>query len=148
MNRLESLVEKKIREAMEEGEFDNLPGKGGPLDLTGNPFENPDMRIVHKLLRNAGFAPAWIEERKDIEAQFEIASQTMVRAWTLYQTAGISPNDAAWERNCTEFRAKVAELNSRIRIYNLKVPASIFQQRLLESDRIIEGIKVEKGSEE
>jgi hypothetical protein len=36
MNRLETLVEKRIREAMEKGEFDNLPGKGEPLDLSEN----------------------------------------------------------------------------------------------------------------
>ena len=67
MSRLEKLVEKKIREAMEKGEFDNLPGKGKPIDLTENPFENPDLRMVHKLLKDAGFAPAFIEERKSIE---------------------------------------------------------------------------------
>jgi hypothetical protein len=31
MDRLESLVEKQIREAQEQGEFDNLPGAGKPL---------------------------------------------------------------------------------------------------------------------
>jgi hypothetical protein len=34
MNRLETLVEKKIREAMKKGEFDHLPGGGQPVDLT------------------------------------------------------------------------------------------------------------------
>ena len=79
--RLESLTEKSIREAIEKGEFDNLAGKGKPLDLSENPFEDPDLRTVHRLLRNAGFAPAWIEERKDIEAQFELARTTLTHAW-------------------------------------------------------------------
>ena len=148
MNRLESLVEKRIREAIEEGEFDNLPGKGRPVDLTENPFEDPDMRIVHKLLRNAGFAPAWIEERKDIEAQFALARETLGRAWTLYQPAGRSPSDAAWERNVIEFREKAAELNSRIKIYNLKVPAAVFQRRQFNANKIIEGIKEPEGPAE
>jgi hypothetical protein len=51
MSRLDLLVEKQIREAMEAGEFDNLPGKGQPIDLTENPFEDPDLRMAHHLLR-------------------------------------------------------------------------------------------------
>ena len=53
MNRLESLTEKRLREAIENGEFDNLPGKGEAIDLIENPFEDPDLRVVHPLLRNA-----------------------------------------------------------------------------------------------
>src|SRR5688572_20500638 len=95
MNRLETLVEKKIREAMEKGEFDNLPGKGEPLDLSENPFEDPQLRMVHKLLRQAGFAPAWIEERKDIEAELEKARILLSRARKLY---GDESNISEWER--------------------------------------------------
>ena len=146
MNRLESLAEKALREAIEAGEFDNLPGKGQPLDLKENPFEDPDLRVVHKLLRDAGFAPAWIEERKDIDATFEQVRQTLARAWNLYRPAGISPNETAWERNVIEFREKTAELNGRIRLYNLKVPGAVFQRRLLETDKVIEDIKAAKDS--
>lgn len=131
---------------MEEGEFDNLPGKGRPVDLTENPFEDPELRMVHRLLRNAGFAPAWIEARKDIEAQFELARKILERAWTLYQPAGRSPNDAAWERNVTEFRSKVLELNKRIQVYNLKVPAAVFQRRQFDAQQTIEATKQAKGS--
>jgi len=31
--RVESIAERKVREAMERGEFDDLPGQGKPLDL-------------------------------------------------------------------------------------------------------------------
>lgn len=139
--RLESLTEKSIREAIEKGEFDNLPGKGQPLDLSENPFEDPDLRTVHRLLRNAGFAPAWIEERKDIEAQSELARTTLTRAWRIYRLEGTSPSPEAWERNVAEFRAKVAELRQRVRVYNLKAPATIFHRRQLDADALIEEIK-------
>lgn len=140
MNRLESMAEKMLREAIEAGEFDDLPGKGQPVDLRENPFEDPDLRVVHKLLREAGFAPAWIEERKDIDATFEAAGQTLTRAWKIYRPAGISPNDAAWERNVVEFREQVAELNRRLKLYNLKVPASVFQRSLFDADKVIESV--------
>ncbi|MGH9969053.1 MAG: DnaJ family domain-containing protein [Pyrinomonadaceae bacterium] len=141
MNRLESMAEKMLREAIEAGEFDNLPGKGQPIDLSENPFEDPDLRVVHKLLRDAGFAPAWIEERKDIDAQFELARQTLERAWALYHPAGASPNEAAWERNVKEFQEKAAELNSRVRIYNLKAPAAVFHRKQIDAHKVIQEIK-------
>jgi DnaJ family protein C protein 28 len=141
MNRLESLTEKSIREAIEKGEFDNLPGKGRPLDLSENPFEDPDLRTVHRLLRNAGFAPAWIEERKDIEAQLDLARTTLKRAWRLYGAARIAANADNWGRNVVEFREKVAELRQRIYIYNLKAPSPIFHKTQLDPDVIMEAIK-------
>ncbi len=141
MNRLESMAEKMLREAIEAGEFDDLPGKGKPVDLSENPFEDPDLRVVHKLLRNAGFAPAWIEERKNIDAEFELARQTLQRAWALYKSTGKFPNEAAWERNVQEFRAKATELNSRIKIYNLKVPAAVFQRKVINADKAIQEVR-------
>jgi hypothetical protein len=141
MNRQETLVEKKIREAMEAGEFDDLPGKGQPLDLRENPFEDPDLRMVHRLLRNAGFAPAWIEERKDIDAELEKARVQLTRARLLYG----SDRDHDWQRNIVEFRDKVAELNERIKIYNLKTPSAVFQRRLIDADKAIQLVEQEKS---
>ena len=147
MKRFESLTEKSIREAIEKGEFDNLPGKGQPLDLSENPFEDPDLRTVHRLLRNAGFAPPWLEERKDIEAQFQLARTTLARAWQLYRPGGRSPNHGAWERNVAEFRSTISELRKRVHSYNLKAPANIFQKRQIDADAVIAEIKREGGSE-
>jgi len=56
MDKWEPLIERMIRESMDRGEFDDLPGAGQPIDLTENPFEAPELRTVHRLLRNAGFA--------------------------------------------------------------------------------------------
>ena len=41
----EKLVEEKIREAMAEGEFDNLPGKGKPINLDAYFATPEDLRI-------------------------------------------------------------------------------------------------------
>ena len=138
MNRLESLTEKKLREAIENGEFDNLPGKGKPVDLKENPFEDPDLRMVHRLLRNAGFAPAWIEERKEIDLELEAALIRLRRGWKLFSESGESPASAEWERCLRELREVIAQLNERIKMYNLKAPAAVFHRRHLDADRIIE----------
>ena len=144
MNRLESLTEKMIREAIEAGEFDNLAGKGQPIDLSENPFEDPDLRTVHRLLRNAGFAPAWIEERKDIDSTLEIARTKLTRAWELFGKSRSEPTE--WQRNLNEFRELVDDLNRRIRIYNLKSPATVFQRKHIDAELIIERIKSNSSS--
>jgi hypothetical protein len=50
----DKIVEALIKEAQERGEFDNLPGKGKPIDLTAY-FEAPEeIRLVQSVLKNAG----------------------------------------------------------------------------------------------
>jgi DnaJ homolog subfamily C member 28 len=132
MNRHETLVEKKIREAIEKGEFDDLPGKGEPIDLAENPFEDPELRTVHRLLKNAGYAPAWIEARKSIEAELDQARLTLSRARKLYG------DGSEWERVVRDIREKVIELNERIKIYNLKTPAPVFQRALIDINQLIQ----------
>jgi hypothetical protein len=135
MKHWESLIDRKIREAMEQGEFDDLPGKGKPLDTSENPFEDPELRLAHRMLRNAGFAPSWIEERKDIDAEFENARHQLSRAWAVLQNALGTDNEsgaqARWEKALTSFREQTGELNQRIVKWNLKVPAAGFQRSLI-----------------
>ena len=98
------IAERKIREAMEEGAFQHLEGAGKPLDLQENPFEDPSLRMAHRLLKNNGFAPAWIEEAKEIARDVE-----RLRA----ESADLSDG---------ERRRRVEALNQRILNYNLKAP--------------------------
>src|SRR6476661_6598334 len=98
------IATRKIDEAIAEGEFDNLEGRGRPLDLTENPFEDPSSRMAHRLLRNNGFAPAWIEEGRDLDRAI----------------AG-----------CPRSPELLAALNRRIRHYNLRLPRGVPHKPLL-----------------
>jgi len=137
MDKREPLVDRMIREAMERGEFDDLPGRGQPIDLSENPFEDPDVRTAYRLLRNAGFAPPWIEERKDIEAEFQHARSNLFRAKSLYGGSGKLASNHEWQRAAKEFREKAAELNQRIRMYNLKAPAVGFHRTIIDAGSLI-----------
>jgi hypothetical protein len=106
MDKWEPLIDRLVRESMERGAFDNLPGAGQPIDLAENPYEPPELRSVHRLLRNAGFAPAWIEERKDIEAQFQQSYSKLIRARALYCFSDDYSNHH-WQRALKEFRVGV-----------------------------------------
>lgn len=66
MRIIEAIAEEKIRQAMERGEFDNLPGAGRPLLLDDDSLVPEDLRVAYKVLRNAGCLPPEIELRKEI----------------------------------------------------------------------------------
>lgn len=64
----DKLVEEKILAAMAEGEFDNLPGKGKPLDLNAYFAAPEDMRVAFSMLKNAGFVPDEMELLKEVDS--------------------------------------------------------------------------------
>lgn len=66
MGGLQGLIEKRIKEAQERGEFENLPGKGKPLNLEDDSNVPEELRIAYKILKNAGYLPPEIELKKEI----------------------------------------------------------------------------------
>jgi hypothetical protein len=63
---LDALAEQRIREAIERGELDDLPGRGRPLDLSEDPLVPEDLRLAYRALKNGGFVPAELETRREI----------------------------------------------------------------------------------
>jgi len=60
MMSFDETIEALIKEAQARGEFDNLPGKGKPIDLTEY-FNTPeDVRMSQAMLKNAGMVPVEI----------------------------------------------------------------------------------------
>ena len=56
---LEIIAERKIEEAIERGEFDDLPGAGQPLDLDDlDPSLREELRLAYRILKNAGMSAA------------------------------------------------------------------------------------------
>ena len=68
-------VSKQIQEAMERGDFKDLPGKGKPQQRDDNPYIPPAVRTVNQMLKDNGFAPRWIEVDKEIRAETEKAEK-------------------------------------------------------------------------
>jgi hypothetical protein len=64
----EKLIEEKIREAMEKGEFNNLPGKGKPLNLDAYFATPADLRLGYSVLKSAGCLPVEVELQNEIES--------------------------------------------------------------------------------
>ncbi len=68
MNAFERLAEQKILEAMANGEFDNLSGRGKPLPLEDDSAIPASLRLSFKILKNANLLPEEMQLKKDILA--------------------------------------------------------------------------------
>ena len=62
------IAEERIREAMQRGDFADLPGKGKPLRLEDDSKIPSDLRMAYKILKNAGYVPEEIELLKQINS--------------------------------------------------------------------------------
>lgn len=62
----QKIAERRIIEAINRGEFDNLPGAGQPLELVDDSHVPEDLRMAYKMLKNAGYVPPEISLRKEI----------------------------------------------------------------------------------
>ena len=65
------VAQRKINDAIEEGAFDNLPGKGQPVSLDDDTVTPPHLRVANKVLKNAGVLPDWVQTLKDLQAERE-----------------------------------------------------------------------------
>lgn len=66
MDILTTIAENKIREAVQKGELDNIPGRGKPLNLDDLSHVPEELRAGYILLRNAGVLPEEMHLKKEI----------------------------------------------------------------------------------
>jgi DnaJ homologue, subfamily C, member 28, conserved domain len=60
------IAEQRIREAAENGEFDNLEGIGRPLQFEDETWIPEDLRAGYRILKNSGCIPPELELRKEV----------------------------------------------------------------------------------
>jgi DnaJ family protein C protein 28 len=137
-------IDEQIRQAMQRGDFDNLPGKGKPLDLSHNPHEDPGWRITYRMLKENGYTLPWIETRRAIEFDFENDLKSLRYSWEWRVAAASRQNlvltEKEWQQALQKFHQAVIKLNKRIRNYNLEVPSNQFQRRPINAELEIEKI--------
>ena len=142
-------IEDHIQQAMQEGKFDDLPGKGQPLRLDENPYEDPDWRLAHHVLQSSGYTLPWIAARQEIEAEIESARQALRTTWSwrqeaLQESPPLKPYEqveAVWQRAVATFGEQAERINKRISDYNLQAPLERFQLRLLDVEQEIGVVK-------
>ena len=129
------LINQRIEEAMQQGEFDNLRGRGKPLNPMPDPHVPPDMQMASALLKNNDLAPAWITDRKailDAIAHFRARLGTVVAEFRHEVEHAATPHRLdqvrrRWESQQESWRQQVVELNRRIETQNLQQPVTFLE---------------------
>ncbi|SFK21182.1 protein of unknown function [Halobacillus dabanensis] len=60
------LIEEKIKKSIEQGDFDNLPGKGKPLPKDEFTHLPSELRNSYRILKNANMLPEEMVVKKEI----------------------------------------------------------------------------------
>ena len=111
---LDALAEARIREAMVQGAFDDLPGTGRPLTLDDDALVAPELRAAYRVLKNSGFVPPEVEARREIagvHALLAILDDEAARRRALSRLALLQ----------TRLEASGAQALSRSRVYERRL---------------------------
>jgi hypothetical protein len=131
-NSWESLVERQIREAMEGGAFEALPHQGERLPIEDDTAAG-DWAMAHRMLKNAGVAPPWIESDKE-------ARRLLARLDGLLERAA-GAADHRRDRLRREQAALVLEVNRAIERVNAEAPTHRQHRRLLDPGEVRERLE-------
>jgi hypothetical protein len=112
------IAEQRIREAMERGEFDDLPGQGEPLNLEDDSRVPEDLRLAYKLLKNADCLPPELTLKKEIRQMEDML--------------GSIPDEKERYRQIKQINYKIMKLNMMGHKSPLLEEKEIYYKKLVE----------------
>ena len=98
-----------IKKAEREGHFDDLPGKGKPLNL-GQDYMNPAEKQLYKTMKDNHILPRWIELGNEIDV--------------------LKENLHMLDKK--EKRKRIKEINKKTKEYNMGCPPSLQRNKVSE----------------
>jgi|SRR5712692_5776774 len=148
----DDFVEQQIRDAMERGEFENLKGKGKPQEFAAQ-HGDPSTEMANKIVRDAGFVPAWLDLKREIEREQKEAEDAVLRSWRWHEAIrGDAIEDPQWVegewRKARElFEKRLKALNSKILTWNLQLPPPMAhkQRARLKVESEFQKLGIENG---
>lgn len=138
----DKLIDRRIRTAIEAGEFDDLPGKGEPLSLDADPLLDPEWRLAYHILRNAGEVPVWVGLMREAREELNSVREKFAAACERWDET-----NSEWQRAQARFVSQLEKINKKVEALNRLVPVSAFQwskiEPALEVERILSRQKTE-----
>ncbi|XP_008924466.3 dnaJ homolog subfamily C member 28 [Manacus vitellinus] len=120
---VERLVEDLIQESMAKGDFDNLRGKGKPLQKFSDcPHIDPMTHNLNRILIDNGYQPEWILLQKEIRETIEGLRKSVVASRRKLGEPMTPLEQKQWSRICEQFVEDIRKLNKRVDNFNLVVP--------------------------
>lgn len=107
---LMNVVERRIWNSMEEGKFENLPGKGKPLNLSTNPHADPAEDTLYRILSKNGCAPEWVELNKEIRSNISVWRSSLKKA---FESRGNGDN-SKWTESSEALQAQLQHINDKV----------------------------------
>ncbi|CAK9799961.1 DnaJ homolog subfamily C member 28 [Anthophora quadrimaculata] len=130
---MDRLVEDLIQEAMNKGEFKDLPGMGKPLKENTNtrsPYVDFVTYKLNEILIENGFTPEWIQLSKEIREEIQDLRKQLITARNNVGTLPLNFSDeSTWKDIVENFQSTAKRINNKIDKYNLLVP--ILQKQML-----------------
>lgn len=118
MGGFEKIIEERIRESIQRGDFDDLPGRGRPLDLEDDGHVPEDLRLAFKVLKNAECLPPELQLKKEIRQMEDML-------------AGI-PDEREKYRQIRRINYKILKLNMMRRRSPLLEETELYYKRLVD----------------
>lgn len=105
-----NVVEQRIWHSMEEGHFENLPGKGRPLNLNSNPHVDPAEDTLYRILSRNGCAPEWVELNKEIRSKITEWRLALKKA----RAHKSDHEDSKWQDDSVILKAQMRDINDKV----------------------------------
>ncbi|XP_006104324.1 dnaJ homolog subfamily C member 28 [Myotis lucifugus] len=120
---IERLVEDLIQESMARGDFDNLSGKGKPLQkFSGCSYIDPMTHNLNRILIDNGYQPEWILMQKEIKGTIDQLRESIVVSRKKLGNPMTPTEQKQWNQVCEQFQEDIRKLNKRVNDFNLIVP--------------------------
>jgi len=124
-----NLIDDLIQDGQDKGIFDNLPGKGKPLNLKKSVY-GAELDLAHKLMKENDLAPAWIMSRNQILEKIASLRNEVQRKWERHEREfriiqDIVHRDGltiSWDDACLKWLGDIEKINKQISDFNLKRP--------------------------
>jgi hypothetical protein len=117
----ERIAEEKIREAIDQGAFNNVRGMGKPLASLDDDFAGDDWIGLH-VLRQNGFLPEWLELRKQVHIEKPTVTEAMAEWERAIEITGSAFHPLA-TRAGENYRKAAAAVNAKIDLHNIRCPS-------------------------
>lgn len=95
---------------MEEGHFENLPGKGKPLKLNVNSHADPAEDTLYRILSKNGCAPEWVELNKEIRGNISDWRSALKKASNLK----CNGDDSRWSESVEILKLQIRGINNKV----------------------------------
>ncbi|XP_063303753.1 dnaJ homolog subfamily C member 28 [Pelobates fuscus] len=139
---VERLVEDLIQESMAKGDFDNLSGKGKPLQkFSYCPHVDPMTHNLNRILIDNGYQPEWIVLQKEIRESIEKLRSEALASRKKLGDPMTNATSEQWDKICEHLKEDISQLNKKINDFNLVVPLLNRQMVHFKADKVISQVE-------